>query len=45
MPRGRNGYSVEDFDGTMMIKYADKKSKALSKIAGEKLLVKESGKG
>ena len=36
--------SVEDFDGTMMIKYADKKSKALSKIASEKLLVKESGK-
>ncbi len=34
--------SVEDFDGTMMIKYANKNSKALSKVASEKLLVKET---
>lgn len=34
--------SIEDFDGTMMIMYADKKLKALSKIASDKLLVKES---
>ena len=32
--------SIEDFDGTMMIRYGEK-TKALSRIASEKLLVKE----